>query len=288
MSAAPASLEGSLHRTLPPSTHNVPARSRVPAPQDAGHRPTPASVTPLLASILQESAGSGLGATLSANPLLAVATLFGAGLLTSLTPCVYPMIPITVSVITGTAAENQTRARTTLLTLTYAAGLASFYALLGLLAGLTGTLFGTVSANPWALLAMGNLLLLFALFMLDVFPVPVPRRWMEWAGTRKGGSFGAVFLLGATSGIVAAPCGAPAFAVVLTWVASTRAGLMGFVYLFVFSLGMTALLIVVGIFSGSLARLPRSGPWMVWMKRAAAVLMLGMAQYYFVKAGYGM
>ena len=162
------------------------------------------------------------------------------------------------------------------------------YAILGLLAGLTGTLFGTVSASPWARLAIGNLLLIFALAMLDVIPVRVPRRLMEWAGRRGGGTYGAVFVLGATSGIVAAPCGAPAFAVVLTWVAATHAGAMGFLYLFVFSLGMTALLVVVGIFSGALSRLPRSGGWMLWIKRVAAVIMLGVAQYYFVMAGYNL
>lgn len=239
-------------------------------------------------SALAQAESAGLSQTLSGSPLLAVATLFGAGLVTSLTPCVYPMIPITVSVITGTAQEGQSRARTVGLTLTYALGMALLYAVLGAVAGLSGTLFGTVSASPWALLAIGNLLLLFALTMLDVLPVPMPRRLLEWAGSRGGGSYGAVFLLGATSGVVAAPCGAPAFAVVLTWVAATQAGLMGFVYLFAFSLGMTALLVVVGIFSGTLALLPRSGTWMVWMKRAAAVLMIAMAQYYFVKAGYNL
>ena len=229
-----------------------------------------------------------LSQSLSASPLLALATLFGAGVLTSLTPCVYPMIPITVSVISGTAREDQSRWRTLSLTLTYVVGMALLYAMLGLVAGLTGSLFGSISANPWALLGIGNLLLLFALVMFDVLPVPVPKRLLDWAGSQDGGSYGAVFLLGASSGVVAAPCGAPAFAVVLTWVAATQAGLMGFVYLFVFSLGMTALLVVVGLFSGALAALPRSGKWMVWMKRAAALIMLGVAQYYFVQAGYNL
>jgi len=240
----------------------------------------------ILDAALQLDTAAGLSETLSASPLLAVATLFGAGVLTSLTPCVYPMIPITASVITGTARENQSRGRTVGLTLTYVVGMATLYAMLGLVAGMTGTLFGTVSASPWALLGIGNLLILFALFMLDVFPVPVPRRLLAWAAEREGGSYGAVFLLGASSGVVAAPCGAPAFAVVLTWVAAPRAGLMGFVYLFVFSLGMTAILVGVGLFSGTLARLPRSGPWMVWMKRAAALVMVVMAQYYIFQAGY--
>ncbi len=243
---------------------------------------------PLWTAILQSQAGGGLAETLSGSPLLALATLFGAGVLTSLTPCIYPMIPITVSVISGTARPDQGRWRTLGLTLTYAVGMATLYALLGLLAGLSGELFGAVSASPWALLAIGNLLLLFGLFMLEVFPVPVPRRLMSWAGAREGGSYGGVFILGATSGVVAAPCGAPAFAVVLTWVAATQAGLMGFLYLFVFSLGMTALLVVVGLFSGALAVLPRSGKWMVWMKKGAGLLMLAVAQYYFVKAGYNL
>lgn len=242
----------------------------------------------LLHLLLQTEATPGLGAKLAESPLLAVATLFGAGLLTSLTPCVYPMIPITMSVITGTVQEGQGKGRTVALTLTYAVGLALVYAFLGALAGVTGTLFGTVSASPWARLVIGNLLLVFALIMLDVLPLPVPQRLMSWAGGLGGGSFPAVFLLGATSGVVAAPCGAPAFAVVLTWVAATGAGLMGFVYLFVFSLGMTALLVVVGVFSGTLAMLPRSGAWMLWAKRLAALVMVGMAEYYFVQAGYNL
>lgn len=226
-----------------------------------------------------------LGDSLSQQPLLAVATLFGAGLLTSLTPCVYPMIPITAGVIAGSAGQERSRRRTILLTLTYVVGLALLYALLGLLAGLTGSLFGTVSSNPWARFVIGNLLLFFGLAMLDVIPVAAPERLAAWAGRLTGGSYGGVFLLGATSGIVAAPCGAPAFAAVLTWVATTGSALLGFVYLFVFSLGMTALLVAVGVFSGTLSLLPRSGRWMIWIKRFAGVLLLAMAEYYFVQMG---
>jgi len=227
----------------------------------------------------------GLSQTLQNSPLLALGTLFGAGVLTSLTPCVYPMIPITAAVIGGSAVQQQSRSRTITLSLTYALGLALFYALLGLLAGLSCSLFGTVAANPWVRFATGNLLLLFGLAMLDVFPLNAPQKLLNWASGLGGGSFPAVFLLGATSGIVAAPCGAPAFAAVLTWVTTTRSGALGFLYLFVFSLGMTALLVVVGSFSGVLARLPRSGRWMVWAKRIAALTMIGMAQYYFIQVG---
>jgi cytochrome c-type biogenesis protein len=226
-----------------------------------------------------------LGNALQNSPLLALGTLFGAGILTSLTPCVYPMIPITAGVIAGTAGERSSRARTVGLTLCYVLGLALLYASMGLLAGLTGSLFGTVAANPWARFAIGNLLLIFGLAMWDVFPVAMPTRLIAWAGSLGGGSYPAVFLLGATSGLVAAPCGAPAFAAVLTWVAGSQSAWLGFLYLFVFSLGMTALLVVVGVFSGALALLPRAGAWLVWMKRIAGLIMIAMAEYYFIQMG---
>src|SRR5438552_10664755 len=119
---------------------------------------------------------AGLTDTLSSHPLLAVATLFGAGVVTSLTPCIYPMIPITAGIISGTSAPGASRARTAGLTLAYVTGLALFYAVLGLVAGLTGSLFGTVSASPWARLVIGNLLRAFALAMRDVFAAVVPSR----------------------------------------------------------------------------------------------------------------
>ncbi|MGH7529174.1 MAG: cytochrome c biogenesis protein CcdA [Gemmatimonadales bacterium] len=246
----------------------------------------PAVTTPpilaAIAAVLQ-----GLSESLQHRPLVALPLLFGAGVLTSLNPCIYPMIPITVGTIGGVGAGGGPRPRRRIvgLTLTYVAGLALFYALLGLIAGLTGSLFGTIGASRWARLAIGNLLLVFALAMLDVIPVRIPARIMTWAAGRGGGSYPAVFLLGATSGIVAAPCGAPAFAAVLTWVATTGSAVLGFVYLFVFSLGMTAVLVVVGVFSGSLAALPRAGVWMSWIKKGGGVVLLLMAQYYFVKAG---
>jgi cytochrome c-type biogenesis protein len=230
---------------------------------------------------------SGLSNALQHRPLLAVPLLFAAGLVTSLNPCIWPMIPITAGTIGGVGAQSavRTRKRTIGLTLTYVGGLSLFYAILGLIAGLSGSLFGTIGASRWALLAIGNLLVVFALAMLEVIPVRMPARLAAWAGGLGGGSYPAVFLLGATSGVVAAPCGAPAFAAVLTWVATTHSATLGFIYLFVFSLGMTAVLVIVGIFSGALALLPKPGAWMIWIKRAAGVVLLLMAEYYFVKAG---
>ena len=227
----------------------------------------------------------GLETTLREQPLVALAILFGAGLATSLTPCVYPMIPITAGILGGTASTRRSRRRTALLTAVYVLGLALVYSLLGLLAGLSGSLFGAVSSSPWALFIMGNLLLVFGLALLDVFTVNAPSRVMAWAGRISGDSVGGVFALGATSGLVAAPCGAPAFAAVLTFVSTTQSALIGFLYLFVFSVGLSALLVAVGLFSGSLAALPKAGRWTLWIKRAGGVLLLLMSEYYFVRMG---
>jgi thiol:disulfide interchange protein DsbD len=91
--------------------------------------------------------------------------------------------------------------------------------------------------------------------------------------------------MGAGSGLVAAPCGAPVLATLLTWVAATKSAALGFTYLFAFSLGMCSLLVVVGLASGGAVRIPRSGPWLLWVKRGFAVVMFAMAEYFLVQMG---
>jgi thiol:disulfide interchange protein DsbD len=242
---------------------------------------------------------SDISTLLSSNPALALPAVFMGGVLTSLTPCIYPMIPITVSIVGGqtigasagvgegeSAPVTQSKRRTVALTLSYVVGLALVYALLGLIAGLTGTLFGSISTNPWLYFAMANLLIVFALAMLDVLPVQVPQAVLRRASEAgKSGGVAGAFAMGAASGLVAAPCGAPVMAAVLTWVSLTKSAFLGFIYLFVFSLGMTALLVAVGLSTGLLARLPRAGVWMIWIKRAFALLMLAVAEYYLIEMG---
>ncbi|MDP2482811.1 MAG: cytochrome c biogenesis protein CcdA [Candidatus Palauibacterales bacterium] len=227
---------------------------------------------------------SGLGDALASQPAVALGLLFGAGVLTSLTPCIYPMIPITAGIVSGTAGDDAPRSRIVGLTATYAAGLALLYAVAGLIAGLSGQLFGTIATSVWARLLTAVLLAVFGLAMLDVIRVAAPRRLAAWAASLEGGSYPAVFVLGATSGLVAAPCGAPAFAAVLTWVSTTGSPGLGFLYLFTFSLGMTALLFIVGISAGAVNRLPSAGPWTGWIKKTAGILLLGTSAYYAYQA----
>ena len=103
------------------------------------------------------------------------------------------------------------------------------------------------------------------------------------AGT--GGRAGGAFVMGSVSGLVAAPCGAPVMASILTWVGATQSAGLGFVYLLVFSLGMCTLLVGVGLSAGMLSRLPRAGQWMVWVKRGFGVVMLLVGEYYLVEMG---
>jgi thiol:disulfide interchange protein DsbD len=228
-----------------------------------------------------------IASRLSGSPLTAFPMLFAAGLLTSLNPCIYPMIPITAAIVGGsTLGGTVSRLRTLSLSLTYALGLAIVYATLGLFAGMTGTIFGTISSNPWLYFAMAQVLIISALMMLDVIPVPIPAALVQRAATAgDAGRFSGAFVMGAMSGLIAAPCGAPVMAAVLTWVSTTKSAGLGFAYLFTFSLGMCALLVGVGLSTGLAARLPKAGVWMVWVKRGFAIMMIGVAQYYLIQAG---
>jgi thiol:disulfide interchange protein DsbD len=231
---------------------------------------------------------SDIASKLSTSPALAIPLLFAAGVLTSLTPCIYPMIPITAAIVGGQSVgeTKPPRSRTIFLTLSYVAGLAIVYATLGVIAGMTGTIFGTISTNPWLYFTMANVLIIAALSMLDVLPVRLPANLVQKASTAgTAGRASGAFVMGSVSGLVAAPCGAPVMAAVLTWVATTQRAALGFVFLLSFSIGMCALLVAVGLFCGTLTRLPRAGAWMVWIKRIFAVIMIGVAEYYLVKMG---
>jgi thiol:disulfide interchange protein DsbD len=231
---------------------------------------------------------SDIASKLSSSPATAIVLLFAAGVLTSLTPCIYPMIPITASIVGGQSVgeAKAPKSRTIFLTLAYVAGLAIVYATLGVIAGMTGTIFGTISTNPWLYFTMANVLIIAALSMLDVLPVRLPAGLMQRASTAgTAGRASGAFIMGAVSGLVAAPCGAPVMAAVLTWVTTTQRAALGFIYLLSFSFGMCALLVAVGLSSGMITRLPRAGAWMVWIKRIFAVIMIGVAEYYLVKMG---
>ena len=226
---------------------------------------------------------------LNGNPLLALPALFLGGVLTSLTPCVYPMIPITAAIVGGqSAGETVTsRLRPVLLTLTYVVGLALVYSALGVFAGTHGHAVRQREHQPVALLRDGERPHARGAGHDGRGTDSASRGYHEPRGEPGHGwaAFPGAFGMGAMSGLVAAPCSAPVMAAVLTWVTATHSAVLGFVYLLTFSLGMCALLVVVGLSTRGLARLPRAGAWMLTVKKMFALVMLGAAEYYLVKMG---
>jgi thiol:disulfide interchange protein DsbD len=217
---------------------------------------------------------------LQTSLILSFAAAYLGGMLASLTPCVYPMIPITAGVI-GNANVGGSKSRGLFLSLCYVTGMALTYAGLGVFAAATGRFFGTINTSPWTFLVIGNIILLLGIAMLDVFHLPTlsPR-----FSSKITGAPGAL-LVGVLSGFVAGPCTAPVLGMLLAYVASTHNIVLGGLLLFVFAFGMGTILLAVGTFSGLLASIPRSGNWMVAVKKTMGVLMLVLAEYFFIQAG---
>lgn len=208
----------------------------------------------------------------------ALVAVFFWGFLASLTPCVYPMIPITMSVI-GAKSAGSTR-RGFLLSLLYVLGLSLTYAIFGVAAAWTGGLFGAAAGHPAVRILIAVLFLILALGMFDLYYVQMPSAITRRIGTERGsGAFG-VFLTGAASGLVVGPCVGPMLVAVLVYIAALGSKLMGFLIMWSFALGLGMLFLVVGTFSGALTALPGSGKWMVHLKNLFGVLMLAGALYF--------
>jgi thiol:disulfide interchange protein DsbD len=220
---------------------------------------------------------------LEAGSAAALLVVFAAGVLTSFTPCVYPMIPVTVTFIGGSAAGKRSRA--VRLSLVYVLGMTLVYSALGMITALLGKTFGSFTHNAWVYGAVGALILLFGVFMLDVLTLPVPRFFtgVQTAGARRGG-YGGAFLIGLAAGFVAAPCTGPVMALLLVYVGRTQNVLWGGTLLFVFAVGLGLLLLLVGIFSGLLTTLPRAGIWMKWIKNGFGIGMLAIGVWFIYKA----
>ncbi len=227
-----------------------------------------------------EELAHSLEAYLKASAALSFLAAFAGGVLASMTPCVYPMIPITAGFV-GSRNLGGSKWRGFLLSVLYVVGMALTYAALGMVAALTGRFFGEISTHPWTYFVVGNIIILLGLGMLEVFTIPT---FSVGGGSERGGFFG-VFLLGIASGFVAGPCTAPVMGVLLAYVASTQSIVFGGALLFVFALGMGLLLVLVGTFSGILAGLPRSGEWMVKIKKLLGFVMIGLGEYFLIQMG---
>lgn len=202
--------------------------------------------------------------------------VFMGGMALSFTPCVYPLIPVTVSAIGITSGGS--RWRGLVLSLVYVTGMALTYSLLGIAASLTGKLFGSISAHPAVRLLVGVVFFLSGLSMLNVFRIALP----GIVSARRPGKndYFSVFALGLMSGFAASPCVAPALGAILVYIGATHNVFYGMTLLMAFAYGIGLMLIVVGTFGSMIRGLPKSGKWMVGVERFFAAVMLVIGAYY--------
>lgn len=206
--------------------------------------------------------------------------VFAGGLALNLTPCVYPMIPITVSFFGGRSAHGGPgQARLLLHGLCYLMGLALTNAGLGVVAALTGGMMGAALQSPLVPVLVAAALVLFATSLFGLWELRLPGALNQLAGRSYGGYFGSLFM-GLTLGVVAAPCIGPFVLGLLTWVAGMGNAWLGFVVFFTLSLGLGLPLFVLALFSGQLQQLPKAGEWMNWVRRLMGWVLLGMAVYF--------
>ncbi len=216
--------------------------------------------------------------------LLAV---FGFGLLMSLSPCIYPMIPITLAVI-GARSQDKGPAHGLMLSVTYVIGMALVYAVLG---ALSATVFSGITAfmqSPAVLVPIALIMAVLSLSMFGAYELEAPAflrdRLQGGGGGGRGGNLLGVLVMGMVAGLVASPCVGPFLAALLVWVATTGNVVLGFVSLFTFGIGMGMLLIGVGTFPSLLGSMPSSGGWMVTVRNGMGLILLAMA-FYFVRPG---
>jgi thiol:disulfide interchange protein DsbD len=209
---------------------------------------------------------------------LAFLLVFIGGILSSFTPCVYPVIPITIGYIGGASKGKPLRGLG--LSAIYVLGIAAVYSTLGLVSAASGTLFGTISGSPIVTFVVAGIFAVMGISMLGAFEIALPaslQSKMQSGSPRKG--LFAPFVLGMISGLVIAPCVGPVIVALLAWVSKTGNLFLGWSLLFVFSLGLGVLFLVIGAFAGAIQALPKAGAWMDHVKHGFGWILLAAALY---------
>ncbi len=221
-----------------------------------------------------------LESALSKGIWSAIIFVFVVGFLTSLTPCIYPMIPITLAVL-GAKSKDQTKARSFLLSITYVLGIGVTYSLLGVVAASTGSLFGSALSNVYVVTAIALVFVVMGLSMYGLFELQAPAFIRNRLGSGQSqAGYGGAFATGLIAGIVASPCIGPVLVTILAYIAQTQNLLLGFILLFTFAMGMGVLFVVLGTFSQLFNKVPKAGAWMETVKFIFGTTMVGMGLYY--------
>ena len=208
----------------------------------------------------------------------AFVAIFFIGLALNLTPCVYPMISVTVSIFGGQTDTNLFRVF--LKALTYVMGIATMYSVLGVVAALSGGLFGSALQSPVVLAIIGLLLMGLALSMFGLYEIQMPYWITNKLGGQNASGFIGVFVSGLVVGVFAAPCIGPPIIALLAFVGANGDPFFGFWSFFILSLGLGFPYLILGTFSGLLQKLPKSGVWMIWVKKVFGIVLVGVGLFY--------
>ena len=209
--------------------------------------------------------------------LYAVIAFFGIGLALNLTPCVYPVIPLTVSYFGGQSGKSRGSAFAS--AFMYQIGIAIAFALLGLISGLAGKQWGFLFQSPWFVVVIATIILAMAASLFGAFEISVPNWLMNKVGKSREGVVGAL-IMGLTVGVVIAPCAAGIIIGLVGLVAKLGLVVKGTLLFFVMGLGLGLPYLVLATFSGLLNKLPQSGMWMIWVRKLFAILLIGVAFYF--------
>jgi len=208
--------------------------------------------------------------------VMAVLMSFGFGFLASLTPCVYPMVPITVSIF-GATSEQTSRLRGAALSATFVLGIAALFTPMGVLSALTGKLMGSALSNQWVVLGLAALFIALAASMFGAFELALPASITNRLSTVGGVGFKGAFVMGLVMGLIAAPCTGPFLTGMVTVIATTKNVVLGSAALFSFALGLGVIFFIAGAFG---ANLPKGGAWMMGVKWVSGVGLAYMAFAY--------
>lgn len=218
----------------------------------------------------------------SGGLLLNIAAFFGFGLLLSLTPCIFPMIPILSGLIIGTQGEKTTALKGLTLSLSYVFAMALTYAVAGVIAAMINFNLQAASQNVWVISAFSLLFILLAMSMFGFYDIQLPSslqsRLTNMSNSQEGGRLAGAFIMGSLSAIIVGPCVAPPLAGALLYISQTGNQLLGGLALFSLGIGMGVPLLIIGTSAGSL--LPRAGMWMENIKKIFGVILIGVAVWF--------
>lgn len=209
---------------------------------------------------------------------------FGGGIVASFTPCIYPVLPIVVSFLGHQSSKSDGR-RIIKPAISYFSGLSLTYGFLGVVAVFSGKVFGFWAGNKWLYVLVGNICLLSGFVMLEWIKIPEFLKRLASLYTSNGEKRWGAFIMGATSALVVGPCTTPILGTVISVATTSDSMLQSFLVIMGFSFGIGFPILVLGTFTGFLAYLPKSGPWLIGVQKFCGVGMLILAEYFLVRAG---